>query len=144
MQDWASRERSTLTIANPDRNCQSFFDIPGLNFVPLGGEKWQTTLDAGGRTGYQPAASTQIPRRQHGSPCAKPLSGLRSTTMHQQILLWLARALHGKSLLLALAGTALLSGGCSWLDPWDDPPPQPRTVSEWMQQPRVGDKHYGE
>lgn len=56
--------------------------------------------------------------------------------------------MRAKRFLLALAGTAMLcSSGCSWaswLDPWDEPPPQPRTVSEWMQQPRVGEKHYGD
>lgn len=64
--------------------------------------------------------------------------------MHQRLQNWMMQASFANPLALIVVATALLAGGCGWLDPWDEPPPQPRTVSEWMRQPRVGDEHYGE
>jgi hypothetical protein len=40
-----------------------------------------------------------------------------------------------KVLTLAVSSLAMLHlTGCAW---WQDPPPQPRTVTDWMKQPRV-------
>jgi hypothetical protein len=40
-----------------------------------------------------------------------------------------------KVLTLAICSGAILHlTGCAW---WQEPPPQPRTVTDWMKQPRV-------